>query len=206
MSRILRYGPLGTDSALFLYGVLKPKRDTLFVELQKWDDFLREPNDRLYQPDLVEQLVDVRSELKRIALPEALLQSEVAILPEIFEYFLQLEVLYIIVNAQPDLQSANNDMKVQRRWEIERIQKKAAYLWDNANAGFKSGDSSKYVGNEALHKVLGDTSETLTEELAKNNTRSFEIWPVTARAMWFYVGGDYFFPCWNMGCRIEFIY
>lgn len=86
-------------------------RDALYIALDKWDDFLCEPGDRQCQPDLFEQLVDVRPNLARIAVPEALLQSEVATLPNILRYFFHLEVLFIIVDAQPDLQPADKNKR-----------------------------------------------------------------------------------------------
>lgn len=94
-------------------------RDALYVALDKWYDFLCEPNDRRFEPDLFEQLVGFKSDLTRIAVPEALLPSNVTLLSEMFQYFFNLKVLFIIVDAQPDLQSADNDVKVQRRWEFE---------------------------------------------------------------------------------------
>lgn len=96
-----------------------PMRDTLYVTLDKWYDFLCKPNDQQFKPDLFEQLVNFKSDLTRMAVPEALLPSNVTLLSEMFQYFFNLKVLIIIVDAQPDLQSADNDVKVQRRWEFE---------------------------------------------------------------------------------------
>lgn len=56
-----------------------PTRDVLYIALDKWDEFLREPDDRCFQQDLLGQLVIVKSaNITRIAVPEALLRSEVA--------------------------------------------------------------------------------------------------------------------------------
>lgn len=70
-----------------------PMRDALYIALDKWDEFLCEPDDRLYQPDLLEQLVDIKSDLTRIAVPEALLRIEIDTLSEMFQYFFHLEIL-----------------------------------------------------------------------------------------------------------------
>lgn len=51
------------------------------------------------------------SDLTRITVPEALLRSKITTLSEMFQYFFNLKVLSIIVDAQPDLQSADNDIK-----------------------------------------------------------------------------------------------
>lgn len=155
-----------------------PMRDALYIALDKWDDFLCEPDDRQSQPDLFERLVDIKSDLTCIAVPDALLRSEVATLPEIFRYFFHVKVLFIIVDAQPDLQSADNDVKVQRRWEIESTQG-GAFFWNDDRGGFDSGDS-ECIGDEALYRLIEEAKEGLGEELAKNYIRSFEIRPVFA--------------------------
>ena len=56
-----------------------PIRDVLYITLDKWDEFLREPDDRCFEPDLFEKLISVNSaDVRRIAVPEALLRTEVA--------------------------------------------------------------------------------------------------------------------------------
>ena len=90
-------------------------RDALYISLDKWDDFLYEPEYLQYQPDLVERRIQIQSNLTRITVPEALLRSEVATLPEMFRSFFNVKVLFIVVAAQPDLHSADFDSKVQWR-------------------------------------------------------------------------------------------
>ena len=150
-----------------------PMRDALYVALDKWNDFLCEPDDRQFEPDLFEQLVDVKSDLTRIAVPEALLRSEAATLPEMFRYFFSLKQLIIIVDAQPDLQSADDDTNVQRRWEFESTQG-GAFFWNNDHGSFDFGDS-KYIGDETLYRLIEEANKGLGEELAKNHIHSFEI-------------------------------
>jgi len=87
-------------------------------------------------------------------------------------------VLFIIVDTQPDLQSADNDMKVQRRWELESIQGEA-FFWNNDRGGFDFRDSEN-IGDEALYRLLGEANKGLGEEVVKNHIRSFEVRPVFA--------------------------
>lgn len=155
-----------------------PMRDALYIALDKWNDFLCEPDDRQFQPDLFGQLVDIKPDLTRIAVPEALLRSEIITLPEMFRYFFHLKVLFIIVDAQSDLQSADNDMKVQRRWEFESTQGRA-FFWNDNRDSFDFGDS-EYIGDEALCRLIEKANKGLGEGLAKNHIRSFEIRPVFA--------------------------
>ena len=108
-------------------------------------------------------------------MPEALLWSEVTILSEMSRYFFHLEVLFIIVDAQPDLQSADNDMKVQRRWEFESTQG-GAFFWNDNRGSFDFGDS-EYIGDEALYRLIEGVNKGLGEGFTKNDIRSFEIRP-----------------------------
>jgi len=155
-----------------------PMRDALYIALDQWEDFLCEPYDRQSEPDLFEKIVDVKEDLTRIAVPEALLRSEVASPPEMFWSFYNLKVLFIIVDAQPDLQSADNDMKVQRRWEFESTHG-GTFFWNDDRGGFDFG-GSEYIGDEALYRLIEEANKGLGEALAKSHIRSFEIRPVFA--------------------------
>ncbi|KAL9100780.1 MAG: hypothetical protein Q9187_009324 [Circinaria calcarea] len=135
----------------------------------------------MFQPDLFEKLLAViTADVTHIAVPEALFRSEVAaaLAETLDQDFSQLKVLFIIVDTQPDLQSANNDMKVQRRWELESRQGEV-FLWNHDRGGFDLGNSEN-IGNEALYRLLGEANKGLGEELVKNNIRSFEVRPVFA--------------------------
>ena len=155
-----------------------PMRDAVYIALDKWDYFLCEPYDRQFQPDVYEQLINIETDITRIAVPQALLQSEAATIPEIFLWFLNLKVLLIVVDAQPDLQSTDNDMKVQRRWEIESTQG-GAFFWNDDCGGFNFWDS-EYIGDETLYRLLKEATKGLGKRLAQYHTRSFEIQPVFA--------------------------
>ena len=155
-----------------------PKADALYITPEQWDNFLYEPEDRQFQPDLLEKLVDVKTDLTRIAMSEALLQKEATTLPEISQYFFQLEALYIVVDAQPDLHSVDNDMKVQRRWEFESTRERA-FVWNDERGAF-DGRESEYAGAEALYRLIGEASKELGAWLAQNHIRNFEILPVLA--------------------------
>jgi hypothetical protein len=155
-----------------------PVRDALYVALDKWDDFLCEPVDRQYQPDLFEKLVVIRQDVTRIAVPEALLRSEVAALSDMFRYFFQLKVLFIIIDAQPDMRSADNDMKVQRRWEFEST-RGGAFFWNDDRGAFDFANG-EYIDGEALYRLIEEANKGLGEGLVTNYIHSFEVRPVFA--------------------------
>lgn len=101
---------------LILVRPFDPIHDTLYVPLNKWDEFLCGPFNRQFEPDLVGRNVSCpASAFTHIAVPEALLQNEVDSLPKVFDWYSSLEKLYIIVSMQPDLQPEDNDLKVQQR-------------------------------------------------------------------------------------------
>ena len=87
-------------------------------------------------------------------------------------------MLFIIIDTQPDLQPADNDMKVQRRWELESRQGEV-FFWNHGRGGFDSRNSED-IGNEALYRLLGEANKGLGQELIENHIRSFEIRPVFA--------------------------
>lgn len=98
--------------------------DGLYVALDKWDDFVCKPYDRGFELDLFERVVNNITHVKHIAIPEVVLRNEVASLHEMFGNFPNLKVLFIVIDAQPDLQFVDNDTKVQQRWEFESTQGK----------------------------------------------------------------------------------
>ena len=155
-----------------------PVYDALYIAFDKWNDFCCEPYDRLFQSDLFGQIVNVTGpDLTRIAVPEALLRSEVATLSEIFEWFFRLAVIFIIVDAQPHLQLENDNM-VHRRRELESTQGRA-FFWKDDRGGFDLGDG-EYIGDEALYRRIEEANKGLGERLAEYHIRSFEIRPVFA--------------------------
>ena len=56
-----------------------PSRDVLYVAREKWEDFLHEPDDRCFHPDLVDQMVtNIMANVTHIAISEILLRSEIS--------------------------------------------------------------------------------------------------------------------------------
>lgn len=155
-----------------------PMRDALYVALDKWDDFLREPDDRLFERDLIDELVDSKPDLTLLAVPIALLRNEVASLVEMFRYHCNLKVLLIIVDPQPDLQSADKDAKVQHRWDFESTQG-GAFFWNDDRGSFDSVNSED-IGDEAVYRLMEEASRVLGEGFATEHIHSFEVRPVCA--------------------------
>ena len=157
----------------------EPLRDALYVPLDKWDNFVSELVGRIFEPDFFEQLLHVKPGITRIALPEALFRSKIdtardlSVLLRVF----QIETLFVVVGAQPDLQSADNDMKVQRRWEFESTQG-GALIWDGSRGCFEFGNV--YIDDANLYELLAKATEELGAGFAGHHICNFEFRPVFA--------------------------
>ncbi|KAL9623224.1 MAG: hypothetical protein Q9160_002539 [Pyrenula sp. 1 TL-2023] len=75
-----------------------PARDVLYIAPDAWDDFLAEPDVRLLQPDLVEKLVGIESDITRIAMPMAGFGDRAARLTELFQYFFNVTVIFVVID------------------------------------------------------------------------------------------------------------
>lgn len=88
-------------------------------------------------------------------------------------YLPRLQVLYVILDKHPDLQSTDNNKEVQGRWEIDSTQGRA-FFWNYDYDGFDFGDG-EYIGDEDLYRVIEKDSGDLGDELAKNHIRNFQV-------------------------------
>ena len=156
-----------------------PARDTLYVALDKIGDWCSEPDDRMFQPDVLGKTYSWGMYPTRIALSEALFRGEEdPALGELFDWFTRPTVVYIIVDAQ--LGFEDNDVKVQRRWELEsNSQQGKAFFYNPKNRGFDLGDG-EYIGDESLYRRIEEACKDLSDVVASNFVESFEIQPVLA--------------------------
>lgn len=90
-----------------------PKLDALYIAPNRLYDFYAESSDRIFEPDLFAQNVNVAPVHSRFAIPETLLQAEDDLLREMFDEFLCLAMLFVIVNTPPEF--TDNETKVQRQ-------------------------------------------------------------------------------------------
>lgn len=158
-----------------------PEIDVLYVADDSWDDFLTEHYDRQAEPDLFDKLVNIVPNLTHLAVSEALLWRDADSLTEMIWLFSGIEVLYFIIDAPPELQYADNDMKVQRRWELESTQ--GGSLFWNPNIGGFNIEDSQDTGHEALYRLIEEASKQgLGRELAFRSNYRYEIRPVIAVA------------------------
>lgn len=155
-----------------------PMRDALYIADGQWNDFICEPLDRLFEPDLINQNVSMCPHVTRIAVPEALVRSEPAAFPDLFMSFISVRVLFIVVDLPSTLPSTKNDKNIQHRWEMDNAQG-GAFIWNHHRESFHFG-GGMFLGDDALYKSIEEANKSLGESLVENHIRTFEVRPVFA--------------------------
>ena len=108
-------------------------------------------------------------------MPQALFQRKTDALSDAFRYHLNVnvEVLFIVVDTQPDLQAVDNHPNVQQWWELENTQR-GAFLWNYERDSFDFQDDD-HVADELLYSLVDEIKEGLGDWLTKEPYRRFEI-------------------------------
>lgn len=169
-----------------------PMRDALFIGINQWDDFCLEPFDRLAQPDLFDQTVTNNPELTRIAVPHTTIWADCATLPDVFHWFPRLQVLFVILDIQLDLNMERMLLKGDRKKARARLQNQQwkvgdargrALVWNAAKRRF-DWRGSVGLGNQALFRQMEEAAREMHAWLAQREAGSFEIQPVYAVRGW----------------------
>lgn len=162
-------------------------RDTIFIRYNRLGDFCAEPSNRLFEPDLLDRMVSSYPEFRCIAVHELLLQREHAcqMLPGIFEWHSNIEVLYIILGAESTILEEEGEdedsSKVQRqRWELDKSIQGTAFVWNSEDGIFDRGDEGNDLRDTAFYERLESYKRELGEELLGSSITKFEIRPIRA--------------------------
>ncbi|OAA66330.1 hypothetical protein LEL_10429 [Akanthomyces lecanii RCEF 1005] len=148
--------------------------DTLYVPDNKWDDFCEEPSDRIGEPDLVNQSVDVNGEISRIAVSETLYMKDDVIrwLPGLNSWW-DVIVIFVVVGAQPDPQQGSC------RWELEGTDGRAI-VWYRKTQDFEVQQGTSNIVEEDLHRKIEQLARAnLEEQQSFQSLPTLEIRPVT---------------------------
>lgn len=163
-----------------------PMIDTPYVPLWKWDEFLREPFDRHFELDLIEKNINCPGPaFTRVAVSEAVLRGEDNSLAEISDWYARVREVFIIVDAQPNLDmqpedyGEDDDMRLQRRWDIESSALGVKLFWNNDHGEFKWANRED-LGDKGLCKLIEEASNGVGEKLVGYGRRRFEVRPVFA--------------------------
>lgn len=151
-----------------------PVRDVLYVPLDKVDEFIHEPIDRQFEPDLFGRMLDVQPNVRHIAVPEALLQSDPAALCEIFDLFYYPRMFFIIIDTEPDWNESS--MNVHQRWELDALQGKG-FFWNSEHGRFDCGIGFS-IGDETLYQRIGRAINALGSLFMRSHlVDGFEVRP-----------------------------
>ncbi|KAI9690726.1 MAG: hypothetical protein M1820_009857 [Bogoriella megaspora] len=148
------------------------ERDVLYIPFEKWDEFLREPSDRQDEQDLFEHLLAIKSDLTRVAVPEALLQNGMISTYELNLYHWKVKELLIVADPQPDL-LADPDRNMQPSWEFEDS-RSGAFSWNQERQEVESR-GPRCADEEALSAFLEGRNKALVAGLVQNHGRKSEV-------------------------------
>jgi hypothetical protein len=115
--------------------------------------------------NLVEELIDIEMKLTHCCVRGAALKWDHHTLLKMFWYFMNLKVLFIIIDTQPDLQSADNDIKMQQQWKFKSTLK-GTFFWNN-NCGRFDLRNSKNVSDKALYRLIKRSTKSLMKGLLR---------------------------------------
>ena len=157
-----------------------PTMDALYIPMDDIGGFFIEPFDRLDEPDLFGLSVFVGPDVRRIAVPAALFQDDVSSLPELFEWYSALKVLFVVVDLQPCWENYDRQQVQGQRWEVKETQGRI-FVYNHSHRRFGSYDGNgEAAGDETLDRQVEEACENLGEMAARNNSDYLEIRPVLA--------------------------
>ncbi|KAI0595946.1 hypothetical protein F4775DRAFT_566676 [Biscogniauxia sp. FL1348] len=154
-------------------------RDALYVAAEQWDDFLVEPLERPFEPDLVERHLDVVPYVTRLAVPEVLLERHVDSLDEMFRNFYRLEILFVVFDAPSDLLRVDGDSGAPAQWEFTSGGF-GPIVWNHHRGDF-SFISHVCADHRAVYSRIEQASTAIGNGLSSNHIDNFEIRPCYAR-------------------------
>lgn len=161
-----------------------PSSDALYVPLELWNDFLDEPWERFWQPDMDGRNYSISGGIWHLAVPETLLSTSGINdnILALFDYYGETKTLYVVVGPQPDLDATGSHGDSQpQRWEMEDA-KMGAYIYNHelGKFGFIHGEDRCH---ESLYELMEDIATTIAADFREANNSSrriFEIRPVFA--------------------------
>lgn len=158
-----------------------PERDILYIPLDHWYDFFLEPaNLPFEQDDFLDKPYSTRNEIRRVAVPAALLlhqdRSAGYRLAELIDLVPCLQVLYVIMDPQPDF-ACPPGSDVPWRREVAQTQGGGwVMVWNSIARGWHvpNGGAAQERGGEGLYRQLLEAAEELQEEFGPFE-RDFEM-------------------------------
>lgn len=129
--------------------------DVLYVADDKWNTFCFAPEERMGQPDLIDQNVQLSSDITRIAVSETLFgqKAQIRCLPGIQMWFAHLTVVFVVVGSQP------HKSQEPWRWELENTNG-GAFIWQAGRGEFTFEHGTESFRDEGLYNRIGEAATT----------------------------------------------
>jgi hypothetical protein len=139
--------------------------DTLYLPMDRMEDFEAEPLDRQSEEDMINRIVGVVPYIRHFAISEDLFHSEEPV-PETLEWFNNIETIYVVVGQQPD---------EHRHWEI--VDRGGRPIIWGVERGFEMGDGETILNDDLCQRIMADKNG-LGESLRSNHSQG---WPLVIR-------------------------
>ncbi|SPJ70628.1 uncharacterized protein FTOL_00356 [Fusarium torulosum] len=139
--------------------------DTLYIPMDRMEDFEAEPLDRQSEEDMIYRMVGVVPYIRHFAISEDLFCSGETF-PDSLDWFNNIETIYVVVGQQPDEHG---------RWEIVDRGGRPI-IWD-VERGFEMGDGETILNDDLCQRIMADRNG-LGESLRSNHSQG---WPLVIR-------------------------
>ncbi|KAH7256253.1 hypothetical protein BKA59DRAFT_467085 [Fusarium tricinctum] len=138
--------------------------DTLYLPMDRIEEFDAEPLDRQFEEDMVHRMVGVVPYIRHFAISEDLFYSEEPI-PESWEWF-NIETIHVIVGQQPDEHG---------HWDV--VDRGERTITWGVERGFEMGDGGTILNDDLCRRIMADKNG-LGECLRSNHGQG---WPLVIR-------------------------
>lgn len=155
-----------------------PRTDVLYVPRDRWDDFVREPFDRQFEPDLLDRNMGCPPpRFTRVAIAEGVLRNEQDPLPELFDWYHRLEDVYVVRGDDAVRIREDHEARVQAQSGLDGVSQRCL-VWDGGDEKFAwrgrdqdGGDSCRELNRVVEEKTRGD----LVGKLVEHGPKRFQI-------------------------------
>ncbi|GAM89575.1 hypothetical protein ANO11243_076140 [Dothideomycetidae sp. 11243] len=150
--------------------------DAIYVPQDRFEDFVFEPNRRLACPDLSGKIVVIHGQdVKRVAIPMALLENHSGLATELLTYYPGVELLLIVLQTVggTDLSSVDGEL-----WRFEYT-RGVCFTWDASSGAFTPRgccDPDEAPDYERIAAAIA----LFPRSARWNMVQSFEVRPVLA--------------------------
>lgn len=152
-------------------------RDTLYIPESSRDQFLAEPLERPFEPDLLDKTISMTcNEFTRLALPITVLHTDPTMIEEIIRIS-RVDTIFLLIGQQPNWNDLPLvDGNVLRRFELEKIPRVKALVW-NLSIETLELDSGTADINEDVQIFLRKYGESVTSVLIDEKIKRFKMQP-----------------------------